>query len=375
VVASEASLLTRPRWAEFDLDALAANYRAVRELAGGADVIASIKANAYGHGAVAVATRLEREGVFALATGSFDEAVEVRAAGIRTPIIMFGGALPEAAPELLHHGLIPTVSDLAWARAVSAAADGTVDVYVEVDAGLGRLGVPLEEAGDLLDAMAGLQHVRLGGLYTHLPFVDAAGRDWATPRLAAFRALAERARVPVTQALSSAGVIAGLDGSFSAICPGHALYGLPPASPDVADMTLFVPVLRAVKTRLIHVARHKAERSGGVGGRFALREGAVTGVVPFGRHDGYRTPVAPAAMLVNGRRAPVLGVSLEHATLDLSASLGAAVGDEVVVIGAQGAERLTLDEVAAWLGASPPDLILGFDRRVPYHYDGVSAPK
>jgi alanine racemase len=370
-----ASLATRPRWAEVDPDALAANYHALRGLAGtGVDVIASIKANAYGHGAVEVARRLEREGVFALATGSFDEAVAVRRAGIRTPILMFGGALPEAAPDLLRHGLIPTVSDLAWARAVSAAADRSVDVYVEVDAGLGRLGVPLEEAEKLVDSIARLRHLRVVGLYTHLPFVDVSGRDWAVPRLAAFRALAERLGVPVTQALSSAGVIAGLDGTFSAICPGHALYGLPPASPEVADMARFQPVLRAVKTRLIHITHHQAARSGGVGGRWSLDEGAITGVVPFGRHDGYRTPSADAAMLAGGRRAPLLGVSLEHSTLDLSDTPGVAVGDEVVVVGAQGHGRIALEEVASWLGArAGSDVVLGFDRRIPYRYGWASA--
>jgi len=142
-----AMMPTRPTWAEVDLTAVTENYRELlRRLGDGVKVIASIKANAYGHGAVEVARTLAAERVDWLATGSFEEAVAVREARIETPILLFAGALPEAMPEVLRHGFVPTVHDLASAHAVSAAARRQTLVWIKVDAGLGRLGVPVEEA-------------------------------------------------------------------------------------------------------------------------------------------------------------------------------------------------------------------------------------
>ena len=181
---------TRPAWAEIDLAALAANYR---ELAGrlrpGVAVIASVKANAYGHGAVEVARVLSSEGADWLATGTFEEAVAIREAGISTPILLFAGPSPAALADMLGRGFEPTVHDLASARAVSEAATAPASVWIEVDAGLGRLGVPIEEAEAFVRTVGGLPNVAVRGLYTHLPFVDGDGSDWAAARLPAFREL------------------------------------------------------------------------------------------------------------------------------------------------------------------------------------------
>jgi alanine racemase len=366
---------TRPAWSEVDLGAVAANYREVRRrVRPGVRIIASIKANAYGHGAVEVARALAAEGADWLATGSFDEAVAVREAGVETPMLLFAGALSEAMGDAVRAGFVPTVHDLDSARAVSAAARGSASVWIKVDAGLGRLGFPLEEAEAYARRVAELPNVLVEGLYTHLPFVDAAGRRWATERLSSFQALAEslvRAGLPLTftQALSSAGILAGLEDDSSAVCPGHVLYGLPPASAEIADMSPFRPALRGVKTRLIHVSTHREARSAGIGGEIRLPAGTATGVVAFGRTDGYRAPREgrQAFMLVRGQRVPVRGVSLEHTTLDLT-GVEAAVGDEVVVLGEQGDEAITATEIADWQGAHVDDVVLAFDRHTTPFY-------
>lgn len=366
-----APLSARPTWAEIDLEALAGNYRELcSRLGGETRVIASIKANGYGHGVVAVAKTLDAEGVFALATGSCDDAVAVREAGVAARIVLFGGPLPDAMPNVLHHELTPTVYDLETALAVSKAAREPTAVWIEVDAGLGRLGVAIEEAESFATAVAALPDVIVEGLYTHLPFVDASGRDWAVAQLAPFRRLIENLRrsglsIPVTQALSSAGVLAGLDGGCSAVCPGHILYGVPPAAADVVDASSFRPVLRALKTRLIHVAAHREARRAGIGGGKSLGAGSITGVVPFGRYDGYRDARGTQAqMLVRGRRVPVRGLSLEHTTLDLTGLGEPTVGDDVVVLGKQGDDEITLAELAGWQDASPIEVLMAFGRRL-----------
>jgi alanine racemase len=366
---------TRPVWAEVDLGAVSANYRELRRrLRPGVKIIAAIKANAYGHGAIEVARILAAEGADWLATGSFDEAVAVREARIETPMLLFAGPLPDGMADAVAVGFVPTVYDHDSARAVSAAARGSASVWIKVDAGLGRLGIPIEEAEAFARSVAELPNVLVQGLYTHLPFVDAAGRRWAAERLSAFQALAEslvRAGLPLTftQALSSAGILAGLEDGSSAVCPGHVLYGLPSASPEIVDMAPFRPALRAVKTKLIHVSTHRKVRTAGIGGGVRLPAGAATGVVPFGRTDGYREPREGRRlyMLVRGQRVPVRGISLEHATLDLT-GIEAAVGDEAVVLGEHGDEAISAAEIADCQGAQVDDVVLAFDRHIPRFY-------
>jgi alanine racemase len=156
---------TRPVWAEVDLGAVAANYRELRRrLRPGVKLIAAIKANAYGHGAIEVARTLAAEGADWLATGSFDEAVAVREARVETPMLLFAGSLPDGMADALAAGFVPTVYDHDSARAVSAAARGSASVWIKVDAGLGRLGVPLEEAEAFARSVAELPNVLVEGL-------------------------------------------------------------------------------------------------------------------------------------------------------------------------------------------------------------------
>ena len=367
----------RPNRAEFDLAALRHNARELRRLAGPeSKIIAALKANAYGHGAAAVARTLADDGdTFALATGSFEDALAIRSAGVELPIMMFAGALPEAAPLLLAHDLMPTVYDLPGAEAASAAgtaAGRTASVYVKVDAGLGRLGVPLPDALEFIRAVQRLPNVRVEGVYTHLSFYDEVEREWARSHLRGFDALLEALEaagieVPVTQALASSCMVAGLASRGNAVCPGHFLYGVPSIAPSVADTSAFRPVLRSIKSRIIHAGPPKA----GMRGLPERDTPSRIGVIPLGLAEGYRPTAAgrsPCA-LVDGARAPIRGVSLEHITLDLSARPAAGVGNEVVLLGESGGESITLADLADWQGTRLHHVLMAFDGRLPAHYD------
>ena len=376
----EATEAARPAWMELDLGALAANIHAVRRRIGpDTKIIASIKANAYGHGAVQIARKLANLDVYAFAIASFHDAVALREAGIETSVLLFGGNLPEGASELLRYHLIPTVYNLRTAEAISAAAraaEGSpAPVYIKVDCGLGRLGVPVAEAAQFVQRVSTLPWIKVEGIYTHLPFTDAEGRAWAEQRIKTFDDLigtltARGLDVPVTQAIASAGLLAGLRDSSSAVCPGHILFGISPVVPEVADFSHFRPVLRAVKCRLIHTAGHPVKGAIDSYGKTAPGAGRTTGVVPLGMYDGYRSPAASqtAAMLVRGHLAPVLGVSLEHTTLDLTGIDGAAVGDEVTALGEDGGRTITLGDIAAWRATSSLEVLMSFDGRLPKRY-------
>ena len=366
----------RPNRVEFDLSALRHNMRALRAISGPEiKYIAALKANAYGHGAVAVARALADDGdTFALATGSFEDALAIRGAGVDLPIMMFGGALPEAAPLLLEHDLIPTVYDRAGARAVSSAATAagkTAAVYVKVDAGLGRLGVPLPDALDYIRELQDLPNLRVEGVYTHLSFFDEAEREWARGRIREFDRLLDAlegagVEIPVTQALASSCMVSGLTSRGNAVCPGHLLYGVPSVAPSVADTSAFRPVLRSIRSRFIHAGPPKA----GMRGVPDRDTPSRIGVIPLGLADGYRPAVAgrTASALVDGARVPIRGVSLEHITLDLSERPAAGVGDEVVLLGESGGESIALADLAEWQGTRMHQVLMTFDGRIPAHY-------
>ena len=367
---------THPAWMEIDLDALATNYdELIRQAGPGIKMIASLKANAYGHGAVETAKVLANRGVFALSTGSFRDAVAIREAGVTTPILMFGGNLPEAAAQYLEHDLIPTVYNMETAHAVSKVATAPAPIYIKVDAGMGRLGIEITDAEVFIREVSTLTNIKIEGIYTHLSFKDLKGQEWSRRGIAQFNRLNERLReggfdIPVTQAVASANLMVGhMDGS-NAICPGALLYGLNAVNPDLAQIEPFRPVLTAIKAQVIHVGTFPDDPALKEGGYHTARQSYRTGVVPLGLYDGYRKPQdgVSASVLINRKRRPVLGVSLEHLTFDLLGDEAVKVGDAVTVLGANGRDEITLAEMASWQGTGLNDLLMNFDGRLPRRY-------
>ena len=373
-----------PTWMEVELAALENNFREVQRLVGPATkIIASVKGNGYGLGIVPAARVLQRLGAYAVATGSFKDAMAIRRAGIGIKVHMFPGNLPQGIAELLRHDLIPSVYNLETARAVSDVAEKPASVFIKVDCGLARLGVPIEEAERFVQAIARLPNVLVEGLFTHLPFGDAAGLDWARPRLERFDELIERLKrsgmeIPVTQSLASSGVACRVQTACNTVCTGHLLFGgLARVTPDLGDLSRFRPMLKAVRSRLIHIEHHPTDKAIGSGGSLSLKGGSVTGVVPFGLYDGYRPAVSgeTAMMLVRGRRVPVLYVTQEYTTLDLSEVADVGLGEEVTALGTDGREDLTIEEMARWFGGMPLNVLMSLNQRLPYRYLGEAGEK
>lgn len=372
-------VVVHPAWMEVDLDALAGNFQEVRRRVGPAiKIIGSVKGNGYGLGVAPVTRVLERLGAHAVATGSFRDAMAIRKAGLGVKVQMFPGHLPEGAAELLRHELIPSVYNLETAEAVSGAAATPAGVFVKVDGGLGRLGVPIEEAEEFVTRVARLRNIRIEGIFTHLPFSDAAGLEWARPRLERFDQLIARLKQagiepPVTQSVASAGVVCGVRTACNTVCTGHLLFGgVARVTPDLADLSPFRPVLKAVKARLIHVQHHPAGKTIGAGGRQFLRGGSTTGVIAVGLYDGYR-PAAPgqtAMMLVRGQRVPVLYVTQEYTVIDLTGIARPRLGEEVILLGPDGEGGITIEEVGGWFGANPLQVLMSFNERFRCYYGG-----
>jgi alanine racemase len=359
---------------ELNADALRANYREVARRAGSSvKVMPSLKGDAYGFGAVETARICEDMGAYALFTGSIREAAAMRAAGVRLPIVMFADYLPEAVSELLAHDLTPTICNSEFADAVEAAASGPIGVYVKVDAGLGRLGVPLADAAEFVSGVARRRNLKVAGVYTHLPFASTEGAAWARRRLADFDGLLDALRlaghdVPISQSRASSCVAAGFTDKANAVCVGHLLYGLTPFSDEAAgDMSGLCPVLSKISARLIHVGRHSQGEDLAIGGLYGLRRGKTVGVLPVGLAHGLGALRAGATATLGGKPAPLISISLEHTTIDLDEIEDPRVGDEVVLVDSAG-EGQALADFAAAQGRSPLEQMTAMSARWPRRY-------
>ncbi len=345
----------RPSWLEVDLDAARANLTLVRALVGRErTVFAVVKADGYGFGAAAMGGAFLEAGADALAVADAGEGVRLRRSGITAPILVYPNGLPEAVAEMAAHGLTPTVTELAGARAVASAGCGA---FVKVDVGLERLGVRAEDAVKSIRAMIELPGFRLAGVcaHPHAPAgADPAYVDWQLGRFtAALDDLAEQGvDVPVRLLASTPLVLRFPHTYLNAVDPGRMLYGIA-FEGDGPRADGLRPVLRALKSRLIEVKPLAPRERFAEQAPFPVAASMRLGVIPLGAADGLLSLHA-GRVLVRGRAAPILGgPSLEHTRVDLTGVPDACAGDEVVVIGRQGDAEITLAEVAARQGPPP----------------------
>lgn len=366
--------VTRPNWMEIDLSALDHNFRLVRDMVGPeVRIIPCVKSAAYGLALPDISRRLVRLGAQAIFCGSFEDAQILRSAGLaETDLVVFGSTLPAGIPQLLKLDLIPTIHNMETAEAVSSSATRPARVYVKVDAGRGRLGLPIRTAEEAILRIARMPNVVIEGLYTHLPFTDAEGALWAQERTELFDGLVDRLRrkglsAPVTQTRSSSGVLFGIRDRCNAVAPGSIIFGKPSLPEGMADASAFRLVLSAIRSRLIQVSPDAADRMPGLSARYAHRVIGATGVIPFGRKDGH--PVArpghTSFVIVKGAAAPVLSVSSEQAVVDLSAVSDPKVGDDVVILGRSGELKVTLADLARWQEVGMNDVLLAMRGRLP----------
>jgi alanine racemase len=343
--------LLRPTTLEIDLDAAVHNIRAVRRLVGAErKLFAVIKADGYGYGAAEMGAVFARNGADYLAVADLGEGVRLRRRGITTPVLVYPNSLPVAAATTLEHGLVPTLVDLDAARAYADAATGPCDVFVKIDVGLERLGVPAEQAVKTILAMLELRHLRLAGICAH-PHAggddDSAYADWQLGRFTAVvdELEARGVRVPVRLLAATPFVMRFPHTYLNAVDPGRMLYGLtfPGETPPVP----LRPALRALTTRVIALKELGPRERFAERAPFPVTASMRLGVVPIGSADGLRW-LHTGHVLVRGRSAPIVGApSLEHTRIDLTGVPDARVGDEVVIIGRQGDLEISPAEVAS----------------------------
>lgn len=369
----------RPTRAEIDLGAIGENYRAVQGIVGDVDVLAVVKADAYGHGVIPVAKHLESVGVFGFGVALAEEGLELRDAGIGGAILVLNGVYGGAHREVLARGLTPVVYELEDIEAFAAVAGPEgFGVHLHVDTGMRRLGVPLRELPVFLERSKRFAGLRIEGLMTHLAAADDPDVAFTKMQLANYAkaeafVLAAGHRPKVHHVANTAATFCHAAARRNWVRPGLALYGYPGA-PGVD-----VPLRPAMRWRseLIQLRRLQPGDRVGYNGTFTAEREMTVAAIPVGYGDGLMCAAATASVLVRGRRCPIVGrISMDLATIDVSAVAGVCRGDEAVLLGAQRFEDtagvfedfIGAEELAQHAGTIPYEVLCAVSRRVPRFY-------
>lgn len=335
-------------------------------------MMAVVKANAYGHGAVTVARVALRNGAACLAVANMTEALELREAGITAPILVLSYIPAFAIPQAIQRDISAALFDQELARRYEAAARGVkgrLKIHIKVDSGMGRLGMLPKNAQNLSRCLQSMKRLKMEGIYTHF---SCAGEDaeYTAAQLATFKAVLASMQTAgfsfkYIHAANSAAVIAGRGACFNLVRPGLLLYGLKPSrQPDV--LAGLRPVM-SWKTVVAQVKTLPANSNIGYGGSYRTSGEETIAVLPVGYADGLRrSPQTWREVLVRGKRAPLVGrVSMEKTTINVTHIPNASAGDEVALMGKQGDEEIGADEIASWLGTVSYELVATILPRAP----------
>jgi alanine racemase len=363
----------RPTWLEVDLEAIAHNVRRVVERVGPeVTVLAVLKADGYGHGAIRVARTALNNGARYLGVASINEGALLRRSGIAAPILVLGFTPAWQARELVLNRLSATVFDRDVAQALSQAArelNGQVPVHVKVDTGMGRLGLLPGDVLPFVHSLLKLPNLTLEGLFTHFSVADSdpAYTRWQLDRFREVLAALAQAgiEVPLVHAANSAAILSLPESHFSLVRLGIALYGLDP-SDQVRCPDDFRPAL-AFKTQVAQVKTLPPGSYVSYGNTYRTEGQQRIAVIPVGYADGFRrAPRHWGEVLVRGQRAPLVGrVCMDQTMIDVTHIPDVRQGDEVVLIGEQGGERITAEDVAQRLGTINYEVVSEILARVP----------
>ena len=362
-------------WAEVDLDAIMHNYMAARNhLPGNMKLLVTVKANAYGHGAVTVAKLLEKQvDYFALA--AMDEAVQLRQAGITTPLLVLGPVLPADYSRAAKHDVTLTVSSLAEAEAISACAEAqgkTITVHFALDTGMSRIGFACtEEAAKEIAEAAKLPGIIPEGMFSHFALADSKDKSYVNLQTGNFRRMvaAVGIKFPLCHLYNSA-AITELEPEFDMAREGIILYGLLPS--DEVDLSRIggVKPAMALRSRVSYVKTLPAGTPISYGCTYVTEKNSVIATVMAGYADGVPRLLSNCGqVIIRGVKAPIVGrVCMDQFMVDVSHIPGVCAGDTVTIFGTDGEVTITADEVAEKAQTIGYELVCGIAPRVPRVY-------
>lgn len=380
--------INRGAVAEINLDAIAHNFGIVRQLAGNRPVLAVVKADAYGHGAIEVSMRLAAEGASYIVVAYTAEALELRKADIKTPILVLFSK--EDMPDFFKHRLTPVIHDLRTARKFSEYAkkkNRRLPVHVKIDTGMGRLGLDKETAVQDIIAISRMDCLDIAGLLSHFSDADIADKACAESQLKRFKAIKEGLPPGLKDKIichiaNSAATISFKEAHLDAVRPGLMLYGCSPIqgkkteveklrSSETEDFRL-IPAM-TVKTSILSLRRLSRGSSISYGRTFITKKESLIAVLPVGYADGYSRMLSNSAyVLINGMRVPVVGrVCMDLTMVDVTGIEGINEGDEAVLLGRQGEAEITASELAGWGSTISYEILTTMGNKSKREYTGA----
>ncbi len=366
----------RPTSALIDMQALTRNFEEARRRSPGRKILAVVKAQAYGHGAVPVSRHFLGLGADMLGVALVEEGRELRSAGIEAPILVMGAIFPEQAETIVTLRLTPAVFSLDVAGAISAAARAVqvqTALHVKIDTGMGRVGIQPEAASAFIERLLSLGNLKVEGLMTHFADADLRDKQFASEQMDRFETLlrtldGKGISIPLRHAANSAAVLDYGRALFTLVRPGLMLYGYNPLEARMQGGDL-EPVLSLV-TRVAYLKKVPADVPISYGRTFITKRESLIATIPIGYADGFSRSLSNRGeALVRGVRVPVAGrICMDMCMLDVTDVPDVREGDEVVMIGKQGNERITADDIAFKTGTIPYEVLCGISNRVPRIY-------
>lgn len=374
-VFNDESIVLRPTVIDVDLEALRWNLAQVRSLVGGARIMATVKANAYGHGLLRTSRELLRFGADELGVAFLEEGIALRRAGIRAPILVLGGIIGNQIGHFLEYDLDITASSVYKLRQIdeTAAAMGKrARVHVKIDTGMGRIGIRPENAAQLFEAALAATHCDLVGVFSHFAASHAADTTGTNEQLERFNDTVSYfssigAPMPTRHIANSGAVLQHPEAVLDMVRPGIMLYGVYPG-PEVRRSAELHPVL-SMKTRVVYFKVIPEGFSLGYDHTWTSTRSTRIITLPVGYGDGYARALSNRGeVLLHGKRYPIVGrISMDQCMVDIGGDSGYN-GDEVVLIGRQDEERITVEELAEHCGTIPYEILTMINTRVPRHY-------
>ncbi len=373
----------RPTVAEIDLDALRENYNYFQSiLPATTEIMAVVKADAYGHGAVSVAQFLQKIGVKIFAVAFLDEAIQLRNAGIKEEILVLGYTPAKGIELAIEHDITITIYDLEMLRVIEKAgqrASKCVKIHLKVDTGMGRIGFKVAETEQLIESLREKEWIELTGIYTHFARADSTDSSYTERQQNLFRKVVARLReeftIPLVHLSNTAAVLNFPEIEQNAARIGIGLYGLRPSSEMFMEAGLLKPVM-SVKTEVIYVKTIQAGESVSYGGTFTAEGETTVATLPVGYADGFPRGLSNRGyVLIHGQRAPIIGrVCMDQTMVDVTEIANVMRGDEVVIFGEQNGESLTVDYYAELLNTINYELVTIIGKRIPRLYKENKKP-
>ena len=368
------NVFLRNAWAEIDLGAIAHNIKeAKKKISEGTKLCAVVKADAYGHGAVEVAKKALTVGADFLAVALLQEAIELREAEIKAPILILGALQEECAEEAVSHDVSQALFTLASAKALSAAAvklGEKAKVHLAIETGMNRIGVSPEQAGEFAAEVAALPGIEIEGVFSHFAMADARDKTFCREQYAKFqKALFEiRARgieIPIRHISNSATISELSEMQLDMVRQGITLYGLWP-SDDVDHCLNYEPAMK-VKAKITFIKQIEPGETVGYGRTFAADRPTKIATLPLGYADGISRKVSNKGyVLLNGQKAPIVGrVCMDQFMIDVTDIENVGIGDEVLVFGSK---ELSADKVAEWTETISYEVLCAVSKRIPRIY-------